>query len=384
MIFCEQYAERSVVAQKGLPVIYRSGPSRFLALFIASSVSACGVYTPDKNPFVSDAVDTARHTSAQGEYETAIVGHIACELAQGLKEVQVRLPSRKWLDAWGTTITHTITVEDQTGVSPGVSAVTPMNNGLLVFPAANGGNVTLPQSFSFSLGGTASANSLRTETVQYTYSNSQLMDVYDGSSCRDLQRGVMIDGDLKIKEFIFDKAVVAGPSISIDPALGPSIPFNTFTEEITFVGSYGVSATPTWHLARLSANASSNLLVSQRTNTNDLIITLGPLKCPARKFGRVISMEKLFRDVDEGKVLSAVVKGTEIDVLYKDKTTAQAYAPNIPDLLGYFFSHKVPVDGKSPDCPEKGPAILADSAMNQHQARVQAAAIAVSVTSQTH
>ena len=92
----------------------------------------------------------------------------------------------------------------------------------------------------------------------------------------------MIDGDLKIKEFIMDKATIAALGNDTLFGNGPSAikrpVFNTLTAEITFVAAYGGSATPTWHLARFTANTASNLLIGERTNTNDLIITLGPLE----------------------------------------------------------------------------------------------------------
>lgn len=87
---------------------------------------------------------------------------------------------------------------------------------------------------------------------------------------------MLIDGDLKIKEFIFDKAVVAAAGNGAWDTKRP--PYNSWTEETTFVSAYGGSITPTWKLARLTANTSSNLVVAQRTNTNDLIVTLGPLQ----------------------------------------------------------------------------------------------------------
>jgi hypothetical protein len=86
----------------------------------------------------------------------------------------------------------------------------------------------------------------------------------------------LIDGDLKVREFIYDKAqIIKGSNGLWDKSRAP---FNAWTEEITFVAAYGASATPTWKLARLSANTSANLFVTERTNTNDVVITLGPLK----------------------------------------------------------------------------------------------------------
>jgi hypothetical protein len=308
--------------------------ARFFVLLVATTISSCGTYTPDKDPFQSDA-EAENHETSQGAYETAITNHIACEIGQGLEEAEkLKLP---WLTKWGTTVTQTITVEDQSGLSPGISAITPFRNDLLAFPAANGGNVTLAQSFSFNLGGTASANALRTETIEYTFVNKDILRVFKKNEhCLDAIHGVMIDGDLKIREFIYDKALIAhSKNLQLLPPRGIQAadipPFNVFTEEITFIASYGASVTPTWHLARFSANTSSNLLIADRTNTNDLVITLGPIKCPS------------------------------------------ALAP-----LGALQS-----DRKS-SCPLIGPVVLADTAMNQHQARVQANAIAVSVSGQTH
>jgi hypothetical protein len=207
--------------------------------------------------------------------------------------------------------TLSLTVEDQSGLAPGISTVTPLHN--VVFPFPSGGNVISPQSFSLSIGGTASVNALRTETIQFTIKNSEAIRQPDCGA-----NGVLIDGDLKIREFIFDKAIIAAAGNGAWHTKRP--PYNSWTEEITFVSAYGGSITPTWKLARVTANTSSNLVVAERTNTNDLIITLGPLQ-----------------------------------------------------------SH---------DEAQKNPPFsafqLTASAMNQHNARVQANAIAVSVSGQSH
>lgn len=309
-----------------------------LVFFLTALIASCGTYTPDKDPFTSDAPTADDALTRQGNYEIGIVNHVTCEIGKGLKQAQIlNLP---WLENWGTTVTQTITVEDQTGLSPGISAVTPLNN--IVFPFSSGGNVISAQSFSLNFGGTASANSLRTETIQYTFRNEDILK-YFNPTCDKRIRGVMIDGDLKIREFIYDKAIVAASGnaslVGSSQFAWQLPPFNTFTEEITFVASYGGSFTPTWHLARLTANTSANLIVGQRTNTNDLIITLGPLKCPQPQ-----------------------PKRPKHDVPAAPPANAPVSCPP----------------------PEKGPVVLVDTAMAQHQARVQANAIAVSVTGQSH
>jgi hypothetical protein len=296
---------------------------RITLLASVTIVSGCGTYTPDKDPFSSDIPVEEGGLSRQGNYENNIVIHVVCEISQGLRLAK-SLNIHRLINDWGATVTQSITVEDQTGVAPGITAITPLPNRIFTFPT--GGNVTSAQSFSFSIGGTASGNALRTEMIQYTLRNRDILDS-TGPTCNHYS-GAMIDGDLKIREFIYDKAQIWAFNSASGVGHGPSAyqlnPFNTFTEEVTFVASYGGSFTPTWKLARISANASSNLVVGQRTNTNDLIITLGPVKT---------------RDS----------KGNMID--YSRGNT---------------------------------PVQLEDFAVNQHQARVQAAAIAVSVIGQAH
>jgi hypothetical protein len=307
----------------------------FIAFVIPSAVAACGLYTPDKDPFTSNAPVAPDHKfSRQGSYESGLVDHVTCEISRGLAETVKQWPGIPHLGSdWGTAVTLSMTVEDQTGLSPGVTFMQPFHN--VVFPFRTGGNVTSPQSFSFSIGGTASANALRSEMIQYTFKNR---DAIKFSECYNTGSGVLIDGDLKIKEFIFDKAqiIAAGNGLWYP---GATLPFNAWTEEITFVAAYGATATPTWKLARISANASSNLVVSERTNTNDLIITLGPIDpCSLPKWSRPKQ--------PDGKT----------DLVCSSDTSG----------------------------PRNPPLSLTAAAMNQHNARVSANAIAVSVSGQSH
>ncbi len=248
------------------------GLSLFLSVILALN-TGCGLNTPAKDVFVDDRPDKAGFTPG-GDYETSIVNHVTCEITQGLRESErLKLP---WVREWGTTVTQSITVEDQGGVAPGVTFTDPLRSAIYY-----GSPIT--QYFSFSVGVTASANALRTETIQYTFRNADLLNKIPESSCREVNSGFLVDGDLRIREFIYDKALVAKLG---NPSLGEGGPYakayNTFTEEITFVATLGGSVTPTWKLARVSANTGSNLLIGQRTNTNDLIITLGPLAKQAK------------------------------------------------------------------------------------------------------
>jgi hypothetical protein len=285
----------------------RLGP-RWLLIFVFAGLSGCGLYTPSKDILRSDTPTQEYPDSDQGNYENRLVNHITCEIAEGLHQAdRQEIP---WLDRWGTTVTLTITAEDQGGISPGITTINPLQNAIFNFPS--GGNIVAAQSFTFSAGASASANALRTETIQFTLRNHTLKQL--GSSVCKRTPGVLMDGDLKIRQFINDKSTIASLG---NASLGDKHPpFNTWTEEITFVAAYGGTVTPTWKLARITANTASNLLVAERTVTNDLIITLGPL-------------------------------------------------------------------AEHPPAPGH-PLELTQSAMNQHNARVAATAIAVSIQGQTH
>ena len=149
--------------------------------------------------------------------------------------------------------------------------------------------------FSASIGVSGAATATRTETIQFTYLNSDLITLGKNyPSCEKLRSGAMIDGDLKIRQFILDKALIAkygnaslfdNRSVGFKKELGNQKPlytwqwpvFNTFTEEITFLAAYGGNFTPSWKLATLAADTTGSLLSAERTYTNDVIITIGPV-----------------------------------------------------------------------------------------------------------
>jgi hypothetical protein len=307
------------------------GSSLALTIVASFGLAGCGLYVPEKNILAPDTLDKD-NLSSGGKYEDMIVIHILCETAVGLKKAYelveaeegtpAKLTQLAWLKDWGTAISLSITAEDQSGLSPGLTLTTPFNNRLFSFPT--GGNVTSPQSFNFIIGGSASASATRAELIQYTYTNNGLLKVADGllkisnklssnppdydDACKTSQTGVLIDSDLKIWEFIYDKAVIAsnlnasafvpiqekdgtkltdgGKKVPIFKTVGytrhPSWPlYNTFTENITFTAILGGTVTPTWKLARVSANTSGSFLSATRTNTNQLTITMGPIQTQA-------------------------------------------------------------------------------------------------------
>jgi hypothetical protein len=256
----------------------------FIAPAISLALLGCGLDVPSKT-FRSDTPDsTPPYHTEQGSYENGIVAHILCEVANGIAAANSSF-DLPWLvsSKWGTAITLTITAEDQSGLSPGLSFIKPLQNVITTFPT--GGNVTSSQSSTLGVGGSASENATRTETIQFTFVNSSLLAAAQQypSTCTEYESGITIDGDLRIREFIYDKALIARMGnaslyAGTNPAIAWKWPiYNTFTETTNFVSIFSGNITPSWKLARFSNNPSTSLVSAQRTYTNQVIITIGPL-----------------------------------------------------------------------------------------------------------
>jgi len=226
-----------------------------------TALSGCGLFTPEKYLLSGDNPDD--RGSPGGRFEHTIVQHIQCELRVGLWNAS-QLPNSGWLRTYGGLVTLKLTVQDQSALSPNAAFLTPFG-------------LKGVDSFSLGIGGSGSANATRTETMSYNYNNGELWkeavkDVRAGiTDCQGFQQGVFISSDLKIGQFIYDKAVVAGAS-------GPEAkPFSALQFEISFLASFSGNVTPTWKFTRTTVNGSGNLLSATRSDTNDVTITLGPL-----------------------------------------------------------------------------------------------------------
>src|SRR5262249_514601 len=125
--------------------------SGVVALSVVAPLLGCGFYVAEKN-FYREKPDSAfPYTNPRGRYENKNVTHLVCEVANGIAAVVARydLP---WLASkkWGTAITLTITAQDQSGLSPGLSFFKPFGNHIFTFPS--GGPVTASQSFTLGVG----------------------------------------------------------------------------------------------------------------------------------------------------------------------------------------------------------------------------------------
>lgn len=267
-------------------------PSRkqSFAVFLLSTIpltalGGCGIFTPDKYPFIEDTIYPDDGNSKYGIIENAIVGHVQCEISKGIWEVwRSNLKHKKWLYTtdWGVSATIALTFEDQSALNPGVSLSEPFPNRIFAFPT--GGPVTASQSFTFGVGGTGTGSATRTETIQFTYSNKALLlwaqkqFAIDPSTCEKTNKGIMINSDLKIDQFIYDKMSIVSNGNEKDPIHPEYPPYNTFQYQNTFVAALGVNATPTWKFARITGNTATPLVSATRTNTDAVTITFGEVQ----------------------------------------------------------------------------------------------------------
>jgi len=144
----------------------------------------------------------------------------------------------------------------------------------------SGTSVTSPQAFSLGFGLQGSGDATRKETIAFNYAFADLLNEKAIHAPCDNENGFFMHSDLKIAQFIEDKAFIARVPRTVQASAPGSAPFTNFSYEATFVIVYGGSATPSWKLARLSANASSSLLSLVRTKTQDVTITLGKVAAP--------------------------------------------------------------------------------------------------------
>lgn len=243
-----------------------------LVAVAATALSGCGLYLPYKDLLAANTIDPRNGMSREGKIESNIIANVRCEITKGLYRALAtgKVP---WLVGWGTSVSLNLTWEESSNVNPGLLYTTPFGSGSDVF--------------SVSGGVSGSAHATRYEAITFTLENKTLLreamltsHAQQGLDCTALEEGVTVQSDLRIDEFIYDKASIAGGhEARTRPIEYPQ--FSTFQETITFTVSVGGNVTPSWKFVRLSVNPSGDFLTANRTKTSQIIITLGPLAKPA-------------------------------------------------------------------------------------------------------
>jgi hypothetical protein len=244
-------------------------------------LAGCGLFTPDKDLFVDDTAHQPGLPSPEGNIENIIVSHIDCELEQGIYQASA-LPNSKWLtqlkpQQWGVQVTLSITADELNQLDPSASLIKPI------------GTAASMQSFTFGFGANGTAHSTRDETISYTVSTPTLFRFAQERakrnngvvSCATDQNGVMIQSDLKIAQFIYDKMSIEPEELTSGNPYWP--PLDTFQNQLTFVIALEGSVNPVWKFTKVIVDSNSTLFSFTRTKTDALTITLGPYSPPSAK-----------------------------------------------------------------------------------------------------
>jgi len=236
-------------------------------------LTGCGLLVPEKQELFQDRID-------QRLNENDLVNRIKCELHKGIQDTLAAYSPKgrhagnsvEWLRRWAAKVSFEITVEEKGGLGPGVSVAKTFADSTML-------------TLGFGLSG--SGDVTRDENISFTYLIKDLLAEGYIREC-DLATGILITSDLKIDQFIEDKAFLAKvPATVFGPGgrrkYDPDVqgPFDVFTYSVTFVVSYGFSATPSWKLTQVSVNPSGTFASASRQRTHKITITLGKAEDPA-------------------------------------------------------------------------------------------------------
>jgi hypothetical protein len=239
---------------------------------IALMFSGCGTYVPEIQEIPGDQADGQLLVQA-------IVRSIHCEIKDAVAYVigaededatKFHRPSlADWLLDWGAQTQITLTVDEQSTLSPS-GLYSPINI------------------FSLLGGASASSEATRIETLNYYYPVKELYysrscltreDIADSHSGNHPTGSLLIQSDLKLREWLL--GIVTGRltgdiSISTPTPSNNPIAKNAITHEITFKIITNGNITPSWKLVRATINPTPPLFMASRTRTHDLLITFGP------------------------------------------------------------------------------------------------------------
>jgi hypothetical protein len=248
----------------------------FVFWLLAPMLCGCGTFVPDIQEFwgtPQDATYKVNKISAQ----------VVCELRRAVQRViyenkhrpvqfvaDPRLPPPKprnldWFDSWGAQVTLSLNIIENTGITPGLTFITPLPT---------------MQTYSTGLGGSLTSTATRTDKINYFY---LVKDLHNGTPSMDLtcipsnpaNADLFIQSDLKLYDWL--SAALLPYDISVLTYQNASGQ-NAISHEVKFEIVSNGNVTPTWKLVRLSANSSGTLLAAGRDRTQDLTITFGPIQ----------------------------------------------------------------------------------------------------------
>jgi hypothetical protein len=236
-------------------------------------LTGCGMSVPPLE-FGEPSGTEAKITAAK--LVRSIAGHVHCELRRALYDTIHDLGT-EWLWDWSAQITLTLTVDEKSSLSPGLSLTKLLPGFVNRFP--NGTANSSPQSLGIGFGAGAGADANRVESVtvflDFKDLRKEVAMLKERISIPCALTGVYpIEGSLRIEEGLY-----AGVEAATSPGLvaqGAPGPLSVITHHVTFDVNVTGNVTPTWHLVNVAANTSGSLISGTRDRKDELLITMGP------------------------------------------------------------------------------------------------------------
>lgn len=288
------------------------------ASIIALALASCGIVTPR----IQEAwdVDIPKGTldpplpvayTASSRLEFEIMRRVYCDIKDGVNAADrysvtrgddfnhmTRVRSGIIPPGWIVSVSLSLAAEESSSLSPGVSLVSPLAS--LVTNAGSAHPVVNAQSSSVGIGATLSGTATKTQKAEpfwlldnmkgapkpqsWCFKSREtgrfVNDPFDFGTPKPESSPFVLESDLEIKEWIFGEMInwVLYDSDS-KPMKHPDNKGsgnNTITQELSFVVVSSASITPSWKLARATANTAAPFFGTGRTRTHNLIITIGP------------------------------------------------------------------------------------------------------------
>jgi hypothetical protein len=304
-----------------MPLLRGAISTRCLIVAVASALTGCGTLVPEIEELWGSPADVSIKVNA-------IVGQVQCELREAVlyllaedervAQLNPRLPNGKldlklqWLKKWSAQVTLTLTIIESTALNPGATLNTPLNNGNIRYGSTT---ITVPQSYSFGIGGTLSSAATRIDTITDIYNLNDFATgkPTPGRTCvpaKHANGDLFVQSDLKLKQWL-SEAVLGLYTETLEkfPTKPDTSVKNGFlSHDIKFEIISSGNLTPTWKLVRVSTNNGNLPLFStSRDRTQDLAITMGPtapqgLSVPAQNAALAAQI---------GAAVAAAIKGSQ-------------------------------------------------------------------------
>jgi hypothetical protein len=296
-------------------------------ILVSYGLAGCGLSIPDvkeawDSDYPGDPRTGAKPIAGTTLIEFEIKKKIYCELKDAVKAANAIPTTTSETRGGKQTLKYpglfppgyvaqvalSLQIDESVSLNPGLTYTQTMANAVKAFGVGN--TVTIPQSFSFGLGGTLSSTATRIDKFNPQYSIAFLSepDTKDVvcipgndplASIAPSDTPFQIESDLGIKKWLVGALLVndylpsdltqSNPTSSRKPKPGAAAAggggggggsatkADTISYEIKFVIVSSGNVTPTWKLVQFSANTSSSpFFGTGRTRTHDLIITIGP------------------------------------------------------------------------------------------------------------